>query len=1068
MFGAFPVKAASSHESKLLEEFSSARGAKESVSTRGDGNQPFVLAATPTPVLYMLTLQPDAVAGVDTYIYSGSKNSKYGTAVDMGVGEDNNSSNKIARGLIKFDLSSIPANATITTATLSLWTSSDLSSNTRTIRVYRLKTSFQESQATWNGPATGVSWQTSGASGSNDRESAAIGSVSVLSNEALNQEKQIVLQPARIQEMVSGAFANRGFILVADTEQNDRFNYRTSDSTGINQRPRLVVQYSLPPVVPSYTPTQTASLVPTNTDTSTPTATPTFSPTALPTSTPSSTPAPTATPGATITPDSTPTFSTSTATFTHTPEFTETALATATSTKWVESATPTPVGETLGPLAVSLSNPRYFAKPDGTIVFLTGSHTWCNLMDCGGTDPITTTFDYDAYLDFLTARNHNFFRLWRAENARGGEDGPNFWFNPMPYQRSTTCCAFDGGNKFDLNQFNQAYFDRLRQRVIQAGDKGIYVSIMLFDGWSVENKEADHNPWDGHPYKLTNNINNVNGDLNNDNQGSETHTLASSQITALQEAYVRKVIDTVSDLDNVLYEISNESPGNSELWQYHMINYIKSYEAAKPKQHPVGMTVEYPGGSNADLYNSPADWISPAGNGVNIESYTPPVATGNKVILADTDHLCGICGNRQWVWKSFTRGENPLFMDVYDPVTTSRGAYLPPTGNEVDIRNNLGYIRSYATRMNLAGMTPQPSLCSTGFCLAKAGAEYLVYLPSGTSVTMDLSGAACSFSVEWFNPANGTTVTGGFVNGGSTRMLNSPFTADAVLYLKSVLNATPTLTWTVTPSPLPTLTAPPTTSTTVALYTSTPTSTFTATSQSTNTSTGTPTRTNTPSATPSRTLTPHAAAGLVASYSFNAGTGTTLADSSGNNNNGTLTNGPNWTTSGKYGPALVFDGVNDKVVVPDSNSLDLTTRLTLEVWIYPTGAMSGWDTVLMKEQPGNLLYALYANGDASLPEGYIWINAEQGVQGTGTLPLNTWSHLALTYDGVTLNFYVNGQLVQSRAQVGTLSASSGVLSIGNNSIWPNETFLGRIDEIRIYNRALTQQDIQTDMNSPID
>jgi len=191
-------------------------------------------------------------------------------------------------------------------------------------------------------------------------------------------------------------------------------------------------------------------------------------------------------------------------------------------------------------------------------------------------------------------------------------------------------------------------------------------------------------------------------------------------------------------------------------------------------------------------------------------------------------------------------------------------------------------------------------------------------------------------------------------------------------------------------------------------------------------------------------------------------------DQSGNNNNGTLTNGPTWTANGKYGTALVFDGLNDRVVVPDSNSLDLTTRLTLEAWVYPTGAMSGWDTILMKEQPpGNLLYVLYANGDTNVPNGRIWIGGEQAVQGTSVLPLNTWSHLALTYDGAMLNFYVNGQLVQSRPQTGSLPVTSAVLSIGNNSIWPDEAFLGRIDEIRIYNEALSQQEVQTDMNTPI-
>jgi hypothetical protein len=290
----------------------------------------------------------------------------------------------------------------------------------------------------------------------------------------------------------------------------------------------------------------------------------------------------------------------------------------------------------------------------------------------------------------------------------------------------------------------------------------------------------------------------------------------------------------------------------------------------------------------------------------------------------------------------------------------------------------------------------------------------------------------------------------------------------------------------------PSLLPNPPTPTRAPVNTPTDTATFTATSMATttpsktstptqpsNTPTSTPTfitftpspmptLSRTPTATTTFTTTPGSSTGLVASYNFNAGTGTTLADNSGNNNNGTLTNGPTWTTSGKYGPALAFDGVNDKVVVPDADSLDLTTKLTLEAWVYPTGTMSGWDTILMKEQPSsNLLYVLYANGDANLPNAWLWLGSEQGIQGTTTLPLNTWSHLALTYDGATLRLYVNGQLVQSRSQTGSLPSTSGVLSIGNNSIWPDEAFFGRIDEIRIYNRALTQQEIQTDMTAPI-
>jgi hypothetical protein len=288
----------------------------------------------------------------------------------------------------------------------------------------------------------------------------------------------------------------------------------------------------------------------------------------------------------------------------------------------------------------------------------------------------------------------------------------------------------------------------MRQRVIEAGERGIYVSIMLFDGWSVESKTSNHNPWKGHPFKLQNNINGIDGDTNHDNQGGETHTLANSQVTALQEAYVRKVIDTINDLDNVLYEISNESTYSSgnTTWQYHMINYIKNYEEKKTKKHPVGMTYQWPNNPNSDntaLYNSPADWIS-LGGSVNLKTYVPPAANGLKVILADTDHLCGICGIRQWVWKSFTRGENPIFMDIYDEVKSGRGLPFERNINDEDIRINLGYVREYANRMNLVAMKPQPGLCSTGYCLANpaaSGAEYLVFLPSGKMIANFLNAA---------------------------------------------------------------------------------------------------------------------------------------------------------------------------------------------------------------------------------------------------------------------------------------------------------------------------------------
>src|SRR5262249_9112153 len=150
-----------------------------------------------------------------------------------------------------------------------------------------------------------------------------------------------------------------------------------------------------------------------------------------------------------------------------------------------------------------------------------------------------------------------------------------------------------------------------------------------------------------------NNVQGIDGDLNGDGKGTETHTLAIPEVTAIQEAYVRQVIDTVNDLDNVLYEIANESGLYSTKWQYHMIRFVKTCESKKAKHHQVGMTSDGYGGEDdtARLFESPADWISPSPDRDDYRGNPP--AAGTKIILSDTDHLWGVGGDRVWVWKSF-------------------------------------------------------------------------------------------------------------------------------------------------------------------------------------------------------------------------------------------------------------------------------------------------------------------------------------------------------------------------------------------------------------------------------
>jgi hypothetical protein len=210
--------------------------------------------------------------------------------------------------------------------------------------------------------------------------------------------------------------------------------------------------------------------------------------------------------------------------------------------------------------------------------------------------------------------------------------------------------------------------------------------------------------------------------------------------------------------------------------------------------------------------------------------------------------------------------------------------------------------------------------------------------------------------------------------------------------------------------------------------------------------------------------------GLVAAYGFNEGTGTTLGDQTGTGHTGTVA-GATWTTQGRFGQALTFDGVNDWVTVSDANDLDFTNGMTVEAWVYPTASGGGsWRNVVIKERPGGEVYNVYANADTNAPVTYVVRAAAPGApldaRGTSSLPLNAWSHLATTYDGTTLRVYVNGVLAGSRAVAGPLLTSAGALRMGGNSVW-GEYFAGRIDEVRLYNRALAVNEIQADMNAPV-
>ena len=413
----------------------------------------------------------------------------------------------------------------------------------------------------------------------------------------------------------------------------------------------------------------------------------------------------------------------------------------------------------LEPLRRLDSNPRYFTDGSGRAVYLTGFHTWSNLVDRGRAQP-PRPFDYGAYLDQLERYGDNFIRLWAWELPEYRANGQTWHSNPQPWLRTGPGKARDGVPRFDLTRLDKRYFDRLERRVKEANRRGVYVSVMLFEGWETHSAQLPLG-WEAHPFADGNNVNEIAAD--EDGHGLGFFAGPDSRVLALQREYVRRVVEAVGSLPNVLFEISNEPDTSATQWQLGMIRFVRHELAARGVSRPVGMTYER-AGNNEQLYAGPADWVSPGGY---VFSSDPPPADRRKVSLLDTDHLCGVCGDARFVWKAFTRGYNVIFMD--DLSQGHEGA-----------RVALGQARTVADAVDLARLEPSTDGCSTRYCLVSDGSQSVVYQPGNGPFTLDLPSRRDRYRLDWLSTRTGETAKRDIHTGGETK-LSPPFSGPVVV-----------------------------------------------------------------------------------------------------------------------------------------------------------------------------------------------------------------------------------------------------------------------------------------------
>lgn len=202
----------------------------------------------------------------------------------------------------------------------------------------------------------------------------------------------------------------------------------------------------------------------------------------------------------------------------------------------------------------------------------------------------------------------------------------------------------------------------------------------------------------------------------------------------------------------------------------------------------------------------------------------------------------------------------------------------------------------------------------------------------------------------------------------------------------------------------------------------------------------------------------------VAQYGFDEGRGMVARDSSGNGLDGELSGGVAWTSAGYHGKALRFDGVDDLVTIADAGALDLTTTGTLSAWVQLDAAAGGYNTVVLKEAPGRASYSLYATDSAGRQPHATF--GDVATYAPDTIARDRWVNLAMVADGTHVKLYLDGRLA-SATPVASAAPSDGVLRIGGNAVWTNENFRGVIDDVRVYDRALTEAQLAADRDAAV-
>ena len=439
-------------------------------------------------------------------------------------------------------------------------------------------------------------------------------------------------------------------------------------------------------------------------------------------------------------------------------------------------------GEAAGqPLRLHPENPHYFlfrARP--TVLITSGEHYGAVL---------NLDFDYVRYLDEIQARGLNLTRtfsgVYREIPASFGITGntlaplPNRYISP--WARSSTPGYFDGGAKFDLSKWDEAYFKRLTDFLAQASKRGIVVELSLFCPM------YDDGLWKANPMNAANNVNGV-GDLKKD----DVHTVKNGRLLEFQVAVVKKLVTEANPFDNVYFEICNEPyfGGVTLEWQRRIADAILEAEAALPRKHLIAQNIA--NGSCKIQEPNPAVSI------FNFHYCSPPDAVamnyGLKRVIADDE--TGFKGSadvpyRPDAWDFLLAGgavysnlDYSFTRDNFDGTAEPKA----PGGGGRNLRQQLAILKKFVEGFDFIRMTPDNSVIKGGVpekatarALVEPGKQYAVFVRGAAKVDLVLDLPAGPYKAEWVSTLTGAVEkTEKFDHAGGPKTLSSPPCKDEI------------------------------------------------------------------------------------------------------------------------------------------------------------------------------------------------------------------------------------------------------------------------------------------------